>query len=343
MPKNRLPVNQMNLVRKALGFNLALAALVWAAWGLFGGRAAVHDLFAHWDVALTMIFGSLVGGGTSEGGGAIAFPVFTKLLHIAPSDARNFSLAIQSIGMGAASVSILYLRIPIERRTVIYAGCAGIAGLAFGIYFLAPFASPVLVRTLFTVLVASLAIALLIINRSKHTMRNEACPMFGNQEKIVMTAAGFIGGMVSALVGCGENIVVFMVMVLLFRISEKVATPTSVILMTVVAMAGFALHLFFLHDFSPTVLGYWLGSVPIVVVGGPLGALACSYMSRRAIVFLLVDLIALEFVSTLLLVRMTRFDLLMAGAALLVCGSINVAMSRARRYRPERFSHAENA
>ena len=130
MPKNRLPVNQMNLARKALGFNLALAALVWMAWGLFGGRAAVHDLFAHWDVALTMIFGSLVGGGTSEGGGAIAFPVFTKLLHIAPSDARNFSFAIQSIGMGAASISILYLRIPIERRTVIYAGCAGIAGLA---------------------------------------------------------------------------------------------------------------------------------------------------------------------------------------------------------------------
>ncbi len=58
--------------------------------------------------------------------GAIAFPIFTKLLHIAPRDARNFSLAIQSVGMGAASLSILYLRIPIERRALLFAGVPGI-------------------------------------------------------------------------------------------------------------------------------------------------------------------------------------------------------------------------
>ena len=281
-------MNQVSLARKAIGFNLGLAALVWAAWGLFGGRAAIQDLFTHWQIALTMLFGSLVGGGTSEGGGAVAFPVFTKLLHIAPADARDFSLAIQSVGMGAASLSILYLRIPIEWRAVLYAGAAGIVGVALGTYFVAPFIPPVLVRALFTVLVASLAIALLLINRAAQAMRNTVCPIFGYREKNILAAAGFVGGIVSALVGCGENIVVFMVMVLLFRISEKVATPTSVILMTIVAIAGFALHLFFLHNISQNVIGYWLASVPIVVVGGPLGALACSYMSRRAIVFLLI-------------------------------------------------------
>ena len=79
-----------------------------------------------------MVFGSLVGGGTSEGGGAIAFPVFTKLLHIPAAIARNFSLAIQTVGMGAASLSILYLRIPIERRALLYAGLPGVAGVALG-------------------------------------------------------------------------------------------------------------------------------------------------------------------------------------------------------------------
>ena len=93
--------------RSAVRFNLAMALLVWVIWLTFGGELAIHHLFADWKIALTMVFGSLVGGGTSEGGGAIAFPIFTKLLHIGPYDARNFSLAIQSVGMGAASLSIL--------------------------------------------------------------------------------------------------------------------------------------------------------------------------------------------------------------------------------------------
>lgn len=91
--------------RSALRVNLTIALLVWGVWLVFGGKSAIHHLFADWKVALTMVFGSLVGGGTSEGGGAIAFPIFTKLLHIAPVDARNFSLAIQSVGMGSASLS----------------------------------------------------------------------------------------------------------------------------------------------------------------------------------------------------------------------------------------------
>ena len=42
-----------------------------------------------------MIFGATVAGMTSEGGGAVAFPVMTLALGIAPSVARDFSLMIQ--------------------------------------------------------------------------------------------------------------------------------------------------------------------------------------------------------------------------------------------------------
>jgi hypothetical protein len=54
-------------------------------------------------------------------------------------------------------------------------------------------------------------------------------PWFGGQERIIMIAAGFLGGIVSARVGTGVNSVAFMVMVLLFRINEKIVTPTTVI------------------------------------------------------------------------------------------------------------------
>jgi uncharacterized membrane protein YfcA len=166
-------------------------------------------------------------------------------------------------------------------------------------------------------------------------LRNERLPIFGAGEKSVLITAGFLGGVVSALVGTGENCVIFMVMVLLFRISEKIVTPTTVILMTMVTIPGFLLHVFVLRDFTQTVMGYWLAAVPVVAVGAPLGALICSHMKRRAIVLLLLFLIALEFFSTLLLVPMSRPVLWASLATLAVCGTIDWAMSRATRYRPE--------
>jgi uncharacterized membrane protein YfcA len=323
--------------KRALRFNLGLALLVWIAWAAVGGDAAFHALSANWRVAVTMVFGSLVGGGTSEGGGAIAFPVFTKLLHIPAAIARNFSLAIQTVGMGAASLSILYLRIPIERRALLYAGLPGVAGVALGAYYIAPVFPPALARASFTVMVSSLGVALVLINRSYHESRNEALAIFGAQEKSVLVIAGLIGGGVSALVGSGANTIAFMVMVLLFRISEKIVTPTTVLLMAMVSLAGFAFHLAVLRDFGPMVTSYWLAAVPVVVIGAPLGALICSYMPRRAIVLLLLFLIALEFLSTLLLVPMSRAILFSSAVTLAICAFVNWAMSRATRYRPEKF------
>jgi len=49
-------------------------------------------------MSFTMIFGSMVAGATSEGGGAVAFPVMTLALKVPPSVARDFSLMCQSFG-----------------------------------------------------------------------------------------------------------------------------------------------------------------------------------------------------------------------------------------------------
>jgi uncharacterized protein len=335
-------LKQQRSRRRALVFNLLIALLVWAAWLIFGGHLAIQHLIGDWRVALTMVFGSLVGGGTSEGGGAIAFPIFTKVLHIAPRDARNFSLAIQSVGMGAATLSILYLRIPIERRVLLWAGIPGIAGVTLGTYFIAPHIPPVFVRTSFTVLVSSMGVALLLVNREKSVLRNQRLPVLGAREKSILIVAGLIGGAISALVGTGVNSVIFMVMVLLFRVSEKIATPTTVILMTMVTIPGFLLHLLLLKDFSPTVMGYWLAAVPVAVVAAPAGALICSYMKRHSIVYLLLLLIALEFLSTALLVPMSASVISVSLITLMICGFIDWAMSRSERYRPQGFQPQSN-
>ena len=67
----------------------ALLLLVYASWGTYMLVSNSWHLFREWwPMSVTMVFGSTVAGATAEGGGAVAFPVFTKLLHI-PSTAHS--------------------------------------------------------------------------------------------------------------------------------------------------------------------------------------------------------------------------------------------------------------
>ncbi len=318
--------------QQALRFNALLALFVWFAWALLARQHAWHSIVEHWRIAVTMILGSLVGGGTSEGGAAVAFPVFTKLLHIPPADARLFSFAIQTVGMGAASLSILHQKIPIERRVLAWAGGGGILGMVLSTYLLVPRIPPDMVRVFFTALVTSLALVLVSPGRRAGLTLHSAMSAFGPREKLILLLAGGLGGTLSGLIGCGENIVVFMVMVVLFRVNEKVVTPTTVLLMWIVTATAFLLHLAVLHDVPPRVLSYWLAAVPVVVVGAPLGAFLCSRVERQTIVQILVALIAIELASTLLLVNLSHGVGLVGLATFAFFALLNWLMSRSHRY-----------
>ena len=66
-------------------------------------QAFKHDYFSYFPdrylLSITMIFGAAIAGMTSEGGGAVAFPVMTLVLGIEPTVARDFSLMSQSCGL----------------------------------------------------------------------------------------------------------------------------------------------------------------------------------------------------------------------------------------------------
>lgn len=84
--------------RRLIGVFIPFSMFQVAWWCL----AIKHDFFAlfpdRYALTLTMILGAAVGGMTSEGGGAVAFPVMTLALGIKPAVARDFSLMIQSCG-----------------------------------------------------------------------------------------------------------------------------------------------------------------------------------------------------------------------------------------------------
>lgn len=57
-----------------------------------------------------------------------------------------------------------------------------------------------------------------------------------------------------------------------------------------------------LNDINYHVWNYWIISVPVVLLGAPLGAYVISYLNRDVILWFLVFIIFLDFCSTLILV-----------------------------------------
>jgi uncharacterized membrane protein YfcA len=61
-----------------------------------------------------------------------------------------------------------------------------------------------------------------------------------NWKAATLLATGFMGGIFSSISGSGIDICSFAILTLLFRLSEKTATPTSVLLMSINTLVGFA-------------------------------------------------------------------------------------------------------
>ncbi len=290
------------LARHFISISILVTVTVWTVWlTLNGPIQALSNLIANWKVATTMVFGSMVAGGTSMGGGAVAFPVLTKVLHVPPQEAKVFSLAIQSIGMSAASLTIVAMGTKVEWRFIRWASLGGVPGIILGSVFLAPVLPPDVIKFSFTMMVCSFAVVLFALNRTRRR-RNLAIPFWGKRERIFSLGVGMLGGIVSSLVGSGMDIVCFSVMVLLFGLCEKVSTPTSVILMAINAVVGFILHKCFIGNFVEPVTNYWIAAVPVVVVGAPTGAMLCNLWKRKTIARILICLISIEFVSSFLLI-----------------------------------------
>jgi uncharacterized membrane protein YfcA len=288
-----------------------VALVVWLVWAL----AVPRDLPLHetWPLGVAMLLGSFIAGATSEGGGAIAFPVMTLLFAIPPMVARDFGLMCQTVGMGAAAIVIVARRTPIATDALRWALPAGVVGLAFGLRFVAPHLSGPAVKIFFCSLWAAFALAHVRASR-----------LHDSAERVPATSrrwlgvAGFLGGIVSSLVGTGLDIVVFSVMVLRLGVSETVATPTSVVLMAVGSACGFALRALEGGP-APEAWAYWWTCVPVVVVGAPFGARFIEGRGRVFLSRLLYVSIVGQLVGALVLLPMTP-SLLLFGAATFVVG-----------------------
>lgn len=285
-----------------------------------------------WREMLTMVGGSFIAGSTSEGGGAVAFPVFTKVLHVAPYDSRTFTLGIQTFGMGAATATILARRIHLEWTALFVTAITGALGMVLGAQY--AHLSPVTTRIVFTAVQAALGIFLVwtLLSPSRTTNAGHSDPLMMR----LLPVAGFLGGVLSSVIGTGADVILFSLCVILCRMSPRTITPTTIVLQWFLSVVGIATHQWLIHDVTPTTVDRLTACAPIVMIFGPVGVLFGRWMSKRALSLLICTLILAEVTTTVILVPLhgTRAILLAAtlAAAIVLCvlGAVRSGRTMAR-------------
>lgn len=254
-------------------------------------------------VMITMVFGSFVAGSSPEGSASIAYPMFTLYLGVAPDVARNFAFAIQSVGMTAASIYILNKKIALDWNYIIYVSFGGLFGLLFGTYNLVPYIQPMLAKLIFVSLWLAFGIVLYLENRKQTRIIYDKIILFSHSDRINLILFGFIGGGISSLFGTGINIFTFCFLVIYYKVNEKVATPSSIIIMTIETIAGFALHGLVIKDISKESYDMWLSCIPIVIFFAPLGAYVVNKISRITFTNFLYFIFLVQYLGAMFVIR----------------------------------------
>uniref|UniRef100_A0A914Y4T4 Membrane transporter protein n=1 Tax=Panagrolaimus superbus TaxID=310955 RepID=A0A914Y4T4_9BILA len=257
---------------------------------------------------------------TAEGGGAIAFPVMTFILHLSPKCARDFSLMIQSIGMSLALFVILFMRIQIEWRAITYALLGALPGVVLGFHVIDDLFNGPEKKMLFVSIWAAFAISLYILNREKKRTTVPVIQCFCFWKAVTLMGTGFIGGIFTSFAGSGVDIATFSVITLLFKVNEKTATPTTIVVMALLSQFSFFWRGIVTADIDLDALNYLRVSVPIVVFFAPFGSFLGSHFHRLTLAWLVC---ILEFVAYFgFLFTLPPWPLLVASVTILFIGFV---------------------
>lgn len=312
--------------RRVFGAWLVVFYTAWTTTVVCGGLWPV--VRAHWPISIAMAGGSFVAGSSPVAGGSVGFPVLVYVFDHPAKLGRDFSLAIQSIGMVSASIYILTRRCQVEWRILRYALIGAALAMPLGMYGVAPNVGDAWVKLLFSVVYAGFGLLHvfrlrgIVVNEGPSQARFAADPAIG-------IAVGFAGGLLASVIGVGADILLYGVLVFLYHTDLKVAIPTSVILMafTSVVGAGYSLlALIWSPAGGPSVLDvfpYWLAAAPVCAVGGPLGSLVSRFVPRRVILGVVVVLCLSQYAWTCHHEHIVGWSLAIAVAGV---GAMNVAL-----------------
>jgi uncharacterized membrane protein YfcA len=296
---------------------LGLFYTAWGALVIFGSH--LETVLAHWPMAVAMAAGSYVAGSTPMGGGTVGFPVLVLLMDLPATLGRDFSFAIQSVGMTSASIFILCSRKELEWPMLRAALPGALIGTPMGILYVAPLASDLFIKLLFAAMWCSFG--LLHLRRINEITSYEGMtPHDKAFDRKVGFAVGLLGSLcIASITGVGIDMMIYMVLVLWCHADLKIAIPTSVILMAFTSLVGISAKLL-IGDLQPGTFENWLAAAPVVAVGAPFGALVVSRIGRRPTLIVVSFLCVVQFGWTLVHERdaLTLWNLSAALLAVIV-------------------------
>lgn len=274
---------------------LAAFYAVWS-WLVFGHDRWV-DVVAHWPMALAMTFGSYIAGSTPMGGGTVGFPILVLLFDMPASLGRDFSFAVQSIGMVSAAIFIMTRRQALAWAMLKGAALGTLVGTPLGIFLLAPHVPDLWIKLVFAVLWASFGV--LHLYRLNEIASHSGMTDFDERWDFrVGLGLGLVSGAtVVAVTGVGIDMVIYATLVLLCRADLKIAIPTSVVIMGFNSALGIGIK-GFITGVQPGVYENWLAAAPIVALGAPLGVFVVSLIGRKPTLLVVAVLCVGQFLWT---------------------------------------------
>ncbi|GMS95062.1 hypothetical protein PENTCL1PPCAC_17237, partial [Pristionchus entomophagus] len=289
--------------RKAIGILIPMIFVQTFYW-LLAFENGFWRLFAtRYEMSLVMMFGAAVGGATAEGGGAIAFPVLTLAFKVPATTARDFAFMIQTVGMNSAAITVLLMGLLVEKHTLILASIGGSVGTILCLEFLDHRLPPDLKKMIFVSVFFSFAIALFLLNSDKKRKTFDKIQNFDLKKSILLVIVGFVGGVFSGISGSGLDVFSFSVITLLFRVNEKVATPTTVSLAGINSAVGFFWRHQMQHAIQPLAWEYFAVCVPIVSIFAPLGSFISSHFHRQTLAIFIYILETVAIVSAFVIIQ----------------------------------------
>lgn len=312
MPQNEHPTSTPILPGPFIGW-LILVYLGLAILIIGGGH--VGEAIANWPIAVAMAIGSYIAGSTPMGGGTIGFPVLVLIFDEPATIGRDFSFAIQAIGMTSASVYILARRLPIAWRALAPAMLGSMIGTPLGAVLIAPRVDDLLVKLLFAITWAGFGIAQLRLMRDLLEPEPLAHP-HPAFERAAGAVVGFFGGLlIASITGVGVDMLFFVTLVLLVRVDARCAIASSVLLMTATSIVGLATNAL-AFGIPEEVWTNWYAAAPVVAIGAPLGALAASIIPRGITLGIVSMLCVVQFVAFCMAERISGWPLAISLIAL---------------------------
>ena len=158
-------------------------------------------------------------------------------------------------------------------------------GTPLGSIALAPILNDATVKTMFAVLYASFGL-LHLFRMRQLVARDGPSPVCYRGDPWLAVSVGLMGGMLASVIGVGADMLLYGMLVLLYRTDIRVAIPTAVIQMACTSLLGLGTRLILGLTSSQEVsllaevLPYWLAAAPVVVLGGPVGTIVSRHIPR---------------------------------------------------------------